>query len=72
MYVQNGWECSMRWKTKKIVHGQKRVVRRFAFLPVQLDNDVTVWFERYWEEQQWFDYSNFTLSYWLTIRAYTE
>jgi hypothetical protein len=40
----------MKWKKPK--YGDKRTVKKFAWLPVECDNDTTcVWFEYYDEEQ---------------------
>lgn len=38
----------MKFKVKPYpMEGDKRIVRRFAFFPIRLDNDTVVWLETY-------------------------
>lgn len=41
----------MIWKTPKGEPGV-RVVRRFAFLPVNLDSGYTIWLRWYWAKEE--------------------
>lgn len=42
----------MRFKVKHIPNGTKRYVKRFALLPVLLE-DLTLWLEIYFKEQHY-------------------
>lgn len=41
----------MRWKSKLIkrppIHGDRKLVKRFAWFPVTLDDGYSIWFEHY-------------------------
>ena len=41
----------MKWTKPK--YGDKRTVKKFAWLPVDCENNIIVWFEYYDEEQAW-------------------
>lgn len=40
----------MKWRTPRC--GDRRVVRRFAWLPVRLSAGRTIWLELYWSHQE--------------------
>ena len=68
----------MRWKAKPVPpdrrEGDKRTVRRFALFPRRveddMDEDVVVWLEWYWcqQEWQWDIYS----ARWQTVGRYAD
>lgn len=59
----------MRFKTRKIRIGNKRVKYPFAFLPKRIDLDTIVWLERYTILQKYI-YGEFTnKEYWFTIKT---
>jgi hypothetical protein len=44
----------MKWKAEPIKYdrqGDKRTLNKFAYLPVRLENNTFIWFERYKEDQ---------------------
>ena len=44
----------MKWKVKPYPDlGQQRVITRFAWFPVRLHNNVTVWLETYQVRQEY-------------------
>lgn len=57
----------MRWKAAQI--GDRRTVRKFAWLPVTVDK-VTVWLERYEADQsyRWGDGSDEPLGWYDNVR----
>jgi len=38
----------MKFKNHWYKHGETRERRRFAWLPVRLNNDIVIWLERYY------------------------
>lgn len=46
----------MRWKGPK--HKDREIRERFAWLPVTLDNGVTIWWEKYKQEFMYFCYTS--------------
>ena len=63
----------MRWNFRKFELGTNRTVKRFAFLPTRLSNsDTVVWFEHYYEEQEYdlYGYDAMTPYAWIVRRRY--
>lgn len=53
----------MRWKNKGPKAGDRRTIKRFAFLPTPLDDGITVWLEQYYVKQGWY----YKRQGWITI-----
>jgi hypothetical protein len=50
----------MKWKNTKdarkfIQKGRTRHIKKFAYLPVKLDDGHSIWLESYWHTQRWDD-----------------
>lgn len=43
----------MQWKRRKSEWGEIRILARFAWLPMTMDDNTIVWLETYFEEQQY-------------------
>jgi hypothetical protein len=60
-------EVAMRWKTDSVKSGDRRVIRYFALLPTELNDEHTVWLERYYALEVWDDGTTSTgFGYWKT------
>lgn len=63
----------MKWRVRQF--GDKRVVRRFAWLPVVIEGHC-IWLERYFTEEEyaWWempdDWSSVTVQGWRTLRKW--
>ena len=57
----------MKWKTIK--HGDTRIIKRFAWLPISLSNGSTIWLEKYKREETYFAYPLFS---WIDTRTWQE
>lgn len=45
----------MKWKTKSRYvpeEGERRKYTKFAYLSVELENGITIWWETYWVEEE--------------------
>jgi len=51
--------------------GDKRIIKRFAFFPVRLDNDVVVWLESYYVRQERVG-RDFGSSEWITLQTVSK
>lgn len=61
----------MRWEQREI--GARKTVRRFAFLPTEMDGDqagTVAWLEWYFEDLQWGDGP--LGPWWNTYRTYQK
>jgi len=64
----------MRWKTPEgLKTGDKRQVQYFALFPTRLSDGYTVWFERYWAEEVWYEFAHDSyLKYWVQTRSWRK
>ena len=66
----------MHWRSKRTEHGFQRIVRRFAFLPIRVDEpyDMVVWLSWVWLEQEYEmlkrQKSDFYDFFWMTNGTY--
>lgn len=61
----------MRWKTKPLPkHGDKKTVKRFALLPMELYGGTTVWLETYYADKVY--HNGYAGGSWGTIRRYPK
>lgn len=60
----------MRWRTQEI-HGNVKVTKRFAWLPVSLHDGTTVWLERYVTVEQYYKYQTMSGGEWTLKDSYS-
>lgn len=49
----------MKWRAEKLpIIGDKKTIKRFAFIPTRLSNDIVIWFEFYKIDLLYFQYTN--------------
>jgi len=58
----------MRWKSKE--YKSYRTVKRFAWLPVKLDNGMTIWLEKYKTDEEFIAWPG--CFFWNTRKIYQE
>ncbi len=65
----------MRWKTEVCKYpeiGDKRVVKRFALLPVDLEDGFTIWLESYYEELEFQKVNYVPFEDWEKVRCFQK
>jgi len=64
----------MHWRTPiEEKPGNTRSVKPFALFPTRLGDGYTVWLERYWAEEEWYEcaYDGY-LRYWVQTRSWRK
>ena len=43
----------MKWPKRHLKKNERRIVRKFAFIPVHTDDEFMVWLESYWSVMEY-------------------
>lgn len=61
----------MRWKiASDPEEGARRTVKKFAWVPVNIDGELAVWLEPYWQDQTYREHR--TGGFWYAVRNKLE